>query len=88
MGRPICRGPRDAAEGHDRSCRPISPEQFAQRQGAADGVRIGIMLQQDVNLPAVRKQRANSFDFLDVQGIEELRGTELFEDIGQLQMAQ
>src|SRR4026209_1492507 len=75
--------PRDAAKSNDRGRGPISSEQFAQRQCAADGVRGRGVLQQDVNLFAVFEKRANALDFLYVQSVEELRGAKLLEDVGQ-----
>jgi len=80
--------PCDAAECDNRRRRPVASQQLAQRQSAADGIRIGIVLQQDMDLLSLAKERANALDFLDVQRVEELRGAKLFEYIGQLQVAE
>src|SRR4029453_14426261 len=45
------------------------------------------MLQQYMNLSAVGEERANAFDFLEVQRVEELYRAKLLKDIGQLEMA-
>ena len=78
----------DRAERHDRRGRTVAPEQLAQRQSAADGVGIGIMLQQDVDLLAFVEQRADALDFLDIESVEQLSGAKLGENIGELQVAQ
>ena len=46
------------------------------------------MLQENMDFLALAEQRANALDFLDIQRVEQLRGAELREDIGELQVAQ
>ena len=80
--------PGHRSKGDDRRGRAVAAQELAQRQRTADGVRIGIMLQENMDLLAFVEQRANPFDLLDVQGIEQLGGAKLGKDIGELQVAQ
>src|SRR5439155_22822357 len=50
-------------------------------------IRIGIVLKQYVNL-VFAKERADSFHFFSIQNVQKPRGAELFEDIGQLKVAE
>jgi hypothetical protein len=56
--------PAHAAEGNDRRGGAVVRRVTAQRQRAADGVGVGIMLQQNMDFLAVAEERANAPDFL------------------------
>src|SRR5439155_12207331 len=78
--------PCDLAEGDNRSRHPISSQESLQRQRAADGVGVRIMLKQDVDLLPFAEKRADPIHCLSIHHIQKLRHTEFFKNIFELKL--
>src|SRR5262249_23441987 len=74
-------------KGYNRRRNTIASQKFAQGQRAADGIRIRVVLQKNVNF-LLAKKRPDSFDFFSVQRVEQTGRAELFENIRQLQLSE